>query len=234
MSIINSDVSLEPLMSLIDEGYSPQLSKLTDLIEGGYNVSYSTFSERLLLRKGNHVVRVPEDYEWFVMSYYNLKKKAKVQAKPIFLSYSHRDLDIAYKIYSIFSRIGIPCYLAELYPEPGVSLWNKIEEMINRSAIVVVIWTRNSYYSPYVNQELGAAKRAGKRIIPLVEEGAELKGVLEGMEYVKLDRKDWVSTVSSLLNATRLHLEKSDQSVALALLALAAGILFLRTSSEKK
>ena len=54
-----------------------------------------------------------------------------------------------------------------------------------------------------MNQELGYAKKAGKRIIPLVEKGVNLPVMLQGLEYKKFDRSSLVHTcieISELLS----------------------------------
>lgn len=67
--------------------------------------------------------------------------------------------------------MGVYIYVAELFPEPGVALWEKIKSMILRSDLIIVLWTKNAYSSAFLNQELGFAEAHNKLIVPIVETG---------------------------------------------------------------
>jgi hypothetical protein len=187
----------DPIISLIKAGYYPDYVK----IDQGYIPSFNNTLSRLYLRKGSHAVIVPAGYEWFVISYYNLKTIAKKVPIKVFLSYPRADLWLAYKIQKILAEAGIFVYLAELYPEPGVTLWEKIKGMIQNSDVVIVLWTKNAKNSAFVNQELGCAEALNKLIIPLVEQGVAPKGLLVGREYIPYRRGRDAESFSMLCNA---------------------------------
>ena len=54
--------------------------------------------------------------------------------------------------------------------------------------------------SAWVNQEIGYAKRADKLIVPVVEDGVDLKGFLTGLEYVTFRRESPEIAVSEVIN----------------------------------
>lgn len=93
---------------------------------------------------------------------------------------------------------GIEPYLAERDPQPGRSLSSKVLERIRRSDLVTVFWTRHGSSSEWVNQEVGAAKAEGKIVVPLVERGVKVKGLLVGIEHVEFDRNNPDSALESL------------------------------------
>jgi len=93
---------------------------------------------------------------------------------------------------------GMAPYLAERDPQPGRHLSSKILERIRQSDLVTVFWTRSGSASEWVNQEIGAARAEGKPVVPLVEKGVRIGGLLEGIERVEFDRDDPDSALSSL------------------------------------
>jgi len=194
----------DPIIELVKSGYYPDILK----IDEGYSPSFNKVLSRVYLRKGAHAVIVPAGYEWFAINYYNLKNMTSKVPLRVFLSYPREDLWLAYKIQKILSEIGIYVYLAELFPEPGVTLWEKIEGMIKDSHVVIVLWTKNARSSAFVNQEIGAAKIYNKLIIPIVEKGVPVEGVLAGKEYIPFERGLDAETFSSLCNALSKFLLK--------------------------
>jgi len=78
----------------------------------------------------------------------------------------------------------IRCYVAAHDEDYGSSLPGKLSTNIDNSDILIVILTHNSSNSSTVGQEIGYAKKAGKRIIPLIESGTPLPVMLQGSEYV--------------------------------------------------
>jgi hypothetical protein len=187
----------ELIISLINVGYYPDYIK----IDQGFIPSFNTTLSRLYLRKGSHVIIVPAGYELFAINYYNLKTIAQKISFKVFLSYSRADLRLAHKVQKILTEAGIYVYFAELYPEPGVTLWEKIKGMIHNSDAVIVLWTKNAKNSAFVNQELGYAEALNKLIIPLVEQGVAPEGLLAGREYIPYRRGRDVESFSMLCNA---------------------------------
>jgi mannitol/fructose-specific phosphotransferase system IIA component len=48
--------------------------------------------------------------------------------------------------------------------------------------------TEDGARSEWVNQEIGVAHGLGKDIIPIKEKGVDVKGFIEGVEWITLDR----------------------------------------------
>jgi len=118
----------------------------------------------------------------------------------VFISHSmvEADAPIIAALVSRLSRKGVHSYLAERDAQPGRSLSSKIIENIHNSDLVAVVWTNGGSSSEWVNQEVGAARSAGKLVIPIVEKGVRVRGLLEGVERVEFDRSDPDAALESL------------------------------------
>lgn len=140
---------------------------------------------------------------------------------------------------------GIEPYLAERDPQPGRSLSSKVLERIRHSDLVTVFWTRRGSSSEWVNQEIGAAKAEGKVVVPLVEKGVRVKGLLEGIERVEFDRSDPDSALESLeefLAQKREAKEEAEreaqfwrdvETVAMVTIVVVALVLVLLLAAKK-
>ena len=101
----------------------------------------------------------------------------------VFVSYSFKDRALVTTLQS-FDLNGIDLYFAEADPQYGDQLPEKIEQKIESSDAMAVYLTKMGGESPSVNQEVGYAKRAHKRIIALVEEGVAVGVLLQGIERI--------------------------------------------------
>lgn len=109
----------------------------------------------------------------------------------VFLSYSTKDIHIVEEFQKIIKIIEpkVEVYVAADDARPGNMLWEKIETNIKNSNCVVAIMTKNGSRSAMVQQEIGTAKAHKIPVVPIVEEGVDLKGALAGIEYLNLDRR---------------------------------------------
>ncbi|MEE9282978.1 MAG: toll/interleukin-1 receptor domain-containing protein [Nitrososphaerales archaeon] len=142
----------------------------------------------------------------------------------VFVSHSFGDSMMVDKIRSSLEIEGVKAYVAEADPRYGEALPAKIEKAIDSSDALIVILTSQANVSASVNQEIGYAKKAGKLLIPLVEDGVAVGVMLQGLEFVKFsidriedvfkdvvdyiakrasekERKDWSNTSSRVLIA---------------------------------
>jgi hypothetical protein len=123
--------------------------------------------------------------------------------------------------------VGIFVYIAELFPEPGTTLWEKIKSMVLKSDLIIVLWTKNALNSAFVNQELGLANANNKLIVPIVESGVLTHGLLAGKEYISFDKGMDTETYSKLCQSLYNFLQKKLQQQANAAIGGLLGILFL-------
>jgi hypothetical protein len=99
-------------------------------------------------------------------------------------------------------RLGVDVYLAEHDRRPGTPLANKILDEIRRADITVVLLTTTSANSAWVQQEIGAAKMAGRLVVPLVttEVDHTQLGMLSEVEWVTVDFAN--PAAAALINAS--------------------------------
>jgi hypothetical protein len=88
-----------------------------------------------------------------------------------FLSHSMKDQAVVELLKQQIDALGVELYLAEHDPQPGRLLADKVSEAIGRSDAVVVLLTANGAAAPFVQQEIGIARHAGKLVVPIVQEG---------------------------------------------------------------
>jgi hypothetical protein len=92
------------------------------------------------------------------------------------------------KLHETIAGLGVSVYLAENDPQPGVNLGAKVITEIKACDAMVVLLAENGASSPWVHQEIGVAKGAGKFIVPIVQKGLDVKmGALSGLECLEVD-----------------------------------------------
>jgi len=128
----------------------------------------------------------------------------------VFISHSTEDTDIVKVMNNQFKLIGIEVFVAELSPEPGKLLSEKIMENIRATDCFVVLLTSSGIKSVWVQQEIGIARSLRKLVIPIVEKGVKVVGLLEGIEYITLDRNNINAAIEGLVSfVRRAELEKT-------------------------
>lgn len=106
----------------------------------------------------------------------------------VFISHSTKDMGIVNEFVNILKLKGIDVYMAVSDIQPGTRLWDKIESNIRSSNCVLAILTQDGSRSEMVNQEIATANAFKITVVPIVERGVKLKGVLAGREYVEFDK----------------------------------------------
>lgn len=155
--------------------------------------------------------------------------------KQLFLSHSTCELDWCKSLKSRAEKeLGIKVYLAECDRQPGKELAKKVTDAIDRCDVFLVLITQNSIRSSWVNQEIGYAKRAKKWIIPVIPDKGGL-GMLEGLEYIKVDfdhpgqGQDQVLAVLDGLAQDKRPAPSAESALLLMFLFILALVLYLPT-----
>jgi hypothetical protein len=107
----------------------------------------------------------------------------------IFLSHAIADAAISKEIEARLHRLGVSVYLAEHDNQAGSVLADKVTDALLDCDLVIALLTPAGYSSRFVHQEIGAARTAGKLVVPLVDitiPAFDL-GMLNGVEYIGLD-----------------------------------------------
>lgn len=106
----------------------------------------------------------------------------------VFISHSTKDMSIVNEFVNILKLKSIDAYMAVSDIRPGTDLWDKIESNIRSSNCVLAILTQDGSRSEMVNQEIATANAFNITVVPIVEKGVKLKGVLAGKEYIEFDK----------------------------------------------
>lgn len=149
----------------------------------------------------------------------------------VFLSHSHKDLELANKIKE-FIKSKCEVYIASEDYQLGQPLPQKIEKNIKSSSYLIVLITRNGTGSDWINQEIGFAKGCKIPIIPIVEQGIRPPAFLEGLEYLQLDRKKPEDAIKILFEYLGKKLKEKTISDILTLALLLVGIFLLSTEGK--
>jgi hypothetical protein len=135
----------------------------------------------------------------------------------VFFSHSGRDREWVQHLAHQASASGVGVYLAEHDVRPGENLSQKVIEAIERCDATIVLISKNSLQSPYVQQEIGVARRANKLIIPILmdEVAGEDLGMLNGIEYIPLNPVTPGDALARLSIAlSRLQDDRHQQALA--------------------
>lgn len=134
-----------------------------------------------------------------------------------FISYSFNDAELMNKLKRSLESQGAKCYVAQHDEDYGGSLPDKLTSAIDENHVVLAILTKNGSSSSTVNQEIGYAKKAKKRIIPLLEEGVSIPVFLQGIEHARFtpDNADKIFAKISKYVTTKMPLEATKSGTRL-------------------
>lgn len=150
----------------------------------------------------------------------------------VFISHSNADRERVEYVRRLVEAQGLGAYLAEHDPQPGHHLPDKVETRIRSCDAMVVLLTTASIDSRYVHQEIGAARMAGKLIVPLVHPDlrGEALAMLDGAEYLTFDADDPCESTPDLVGELRKIADRSqlkDAVLAVLVAALVVGAIFV-------
>lgn len=110
--------------------------------------------------------------------------------KPIFISYSRADKEIVWPFSDLLAdRLHANCWIDKENIEVGQDFVDSIYKGIDECNAVLFMLSDNSINSEWTRREIEYAKKKGKRIIPIVIDGRDLRGwALE--EFGRIDFVD--------------------------------------------
>lgn len=152
----------------------------------------------------------------------------------IFCSYNSKDASWIRSYRDLLTAAGHSTYLFQDDQQPGRSIAEKIQGEIDQADVVLAFITRHSTGSNYVQQEIGYALKAGKPIIPLVENGVTNLGMLEGREYLPFHRNEdpgqmtpeGCNTLLRYLYQLNMETLLRDALIGILMLMLCFGIVY--------
>ena len=146
----------------------------------------------------------------------------------IFISYSSADAEAATFIHRNLVEQGVTAFLAATSLQPGQQWSPEILEALRGSDTVLFLASKKACASAWVQQELGYAVGAKKKLIPIIWDmkATELPGWVSGYQALDLSRhsaeevKEEVAAIAERI--------KTNKKTALLVAGLALAALFLK------
>lgn len=124
----------------------------------------------------------------------------------VFVTHNMREenIDIVNQFVEVLKNDNITPVFPKLDPKdprPTVSVHDSVQDALLSSDFVVAIWTKDGFGTQYLNIELEDAITDNKKILAIIEEGAELtpllKKVMKMEEPIMFNRKNVMTAVIS-------------------------------------
>lgn len=146
----------------------------------------------------------------------------------VFISYSTKDLSRVEQVRRILDDTSMNVFFAEHSVMPGESLKTKIISAIKSCDVFLLLCSKSSKESEWVQQEVGIATAEGKAIIPIfLEPDLQLPGFLnKDIKYLSAHddpEKAWALLKRNVFERA----QKKHKTEGLVWLALGVAILFL-------
>jgi hypothetical protein len=153
----------------------------------------------------------------------------------IFISYSADDYELANRIQKELRPLASVKFWQK-DKELGKDAWGTIFKWIDEANLVIVLITHSAISRAMaIGQEIGHARKSGKKIIPIVAEGipkSEL-GCLEGVTFEPLSRNNIDAVLNRLkISTTSQKVEIQNENVLAIFGVLALCLLFIFVSKE--
>ena len=152
----------------------------------------------------------------------------------IFISHSVQDMELVNSLKNMLTMRGLDTYVSVSEPEPGRKLIEKVKENIKSSSHFLLLLTKESVQSTWVQNEIGIALSLEKTIIPIVEKGVEVPSILQGIEYLRfdsLDPSECISTITEYL-VGRKATQREVKIILGIILVLFAVLVFVSLKSQ--
>lgn len=124
----------------------------------------------------------------------------------VFICHSSEDKSIAYAACAVLERNRIRCWIAPRDVTPGKEWGDEITMAIERSKVLLVIFSSNANNSTFVRQEVTSAISKGLCVLPFRVQDVKPKGALD----LALGNTHWLDGFSPPLEQ---HLERLARSI---------------------
>lgn len=159
----------------------------------------------------------------------------------VFVSHSTADMGLVYQLKYWLEANGIEAYVAQIYPQPGVPISEKVTNAIRNSDCLVVLLTADGARSEWVRDELAYAlslkDQTGRpAVVPLVEEevGPRLEGLIADKDQIRFSRQDPTEAVNRTIQFIySLKVSKETQQATTAAALLILGLLAVAALSSR-
>ena len=122
----------------------------------------------------------------------------------VFISFATGDDDYARQLSDSLSRLEhIEVYVPDWIEVNGKNMDYKVKEGLVSARVAIIIITFNSTNTVWLNQEIGYIFAKKIPIILVVEKGIDLKGFLEGSDFITYQRGDFKHNIYQVISKLR-------------------------------
>jgi hypothetical protein len=177
-----------------------------------------TLSPTPEFRANTNVFDIAVTYKQIENQILGPQKSEKLQGAYLIINPSHQklgklfislkqpeDLKLGNLLAQFAERAGFTVYMAVNDPQPGVSLWEKIEPELRSSEAVLVLWTKHTQWGGGVQHEVELCRNFGISDILLIQQGLELPEAYAGTEkeYIRFDLDEPQEDFARVISAQR-------------------------------
>lgn len=122
----------------------------------------------------------------------------------IFISFATGDDDYVTQLNESISRLeNVVVYIPNWIQDEGKNMDYKVKEGLDSSRVVIVLMTFNSTNTIWLNQQIGYAFAKNIPIILMVEKGIDIRGFLEGHDFITYHRGNFKLNTHQILSKLR-------------------------------
>jgi hypothetical protein len=119
----------------------------------------------------------------------------------IFISYATGDDDFVVQLNDSLSRLdNVEVYIPDWIQVEGKNMDYKVKEGLDSSRVVIVLLTFNSTNTVWLNQQIGYSFAKNIPIILIVEKGINIKGFLEGSDFITYQRGNFKLNIRQVIS----------------------------------
>jgi hypothetical protein len=121
----------------------------------------------------------------------------------VYISHWEEDESMALELSQALWRVGLESFVAVYKLCPGISRSDLVSFGVRNSQCLVALLTKDGSLSPTVCQEIGLAKGIDLLIIPLLEKGADLPFLIDGLLPIAFTRAGYGDAIGLLIKTLR-------------------------------
>ena len=150
-----------------------------------------------------------------------------------FISYSSNDERFATAVHQDLTAHGLSVFMAKISLKPGDRWAGKVLQALAQSTWVIFLASKAACASPYVQQEIGGALIAQKRLIPVVWQMApsELPGWINQVQARDIRNQTPAEIQARIIDLAQQMKATKDKGFLIGA-ALVAGFIWLLGNSD--
>jgi hypothetical protein len=126
--------------------------------------------------------------------------------KAVFLSYNHKDREIAQRISRELEKADLQIWDYEKEIKVGQNWKESIYNALNKSDYFVYLISKSTSESNFISQELQQALEKNKKILPILIDDSKPEEFVSSIKYVNL-KDDYLEGIEELLKSFKADLE---------------------------